>query len=158
MFYFSAVSEFSDVFFFFQYATPAFSSGISASSTATLTPTTLSTLEQTFIELQSVPSRTVQNPITQSGFVPPIVHSAMQSDNDIYSDSSSNGGDDYLPSAPKKVKIGDKTTTIMSKYEIENPQRKTHRRQIRDEEVNSIYTLKAVIYGSMHVLFISILL
>ncbi|XP_045176668.1 fos-related antigen 1-like isoform X2 [Mercenaria mercenaria] len=120
-----------------RYATPAFSSGISASSTSTLTPTTLSNLEQTFIELQSVPSRTMQNPITQSGFVPPIVHSALQSDNDLYSDSSSNlSADDYLPSAPKKVKIGDKTTTIMSKYEIENPQRKTHRRQIREDEIS----------------------
>lgn len=119
------------------YATPAFSSGISSCSTSTLTPTTLSNLEQTFIELQSVPSRTMQNPITQSGFVPPIVHSALQSENDAYSDSSSNmSADDYLPSAPKKVKIGDKTTTIMSKYEIENPQRKTHRRQIREDEIS----------------------
>ena len=123
--------------FYLQYATPAFSSGISSCSTSTLTPTTLSNLEQTFIELQSVPSRTMQNPITQSGFVPPIVHSALQSENDAYSDSSSNmSADDYLPSAPKKVKIGDKTTTIMSKYEIENPQRKTHRRQIREDEVS----------------------
>ncbi|KAL4237690.1 bZIP Maf transcription factor [Mactra antiquata] len=118
-----------------KYATPPFSSGISSSATSTLTPTTLTNMEQTFIELQSVPSRTVQNPITQSGFVPPIVHSAVQSDNDIYSDSS-NSCDDYLPSAPKKVKIGDKTTTIMSKYEIENPQRKTHRRQVREDEIS----------------------
>lgn len=115
------------------YATPAFSNGNTGTG-STLTPTTLSNLEQTFIELQSVPSRTLPNQITQSGFVPPIVHSALQSDND-YSDTSSSC-DDYLPSAPKKVKIGDKTTTIMSKYEIENPQRKTHRRQIRDEEIS----------------------
>lgn len=112
------------------------------SSNSTLTPTTLSNLEQTFIELQSVPSRTTQHPITQSGFVPPIVHSTLQSDNDLYSDSSSSC-DDYIPSTPKKVKIGDKTTTIMSKYEIENPQRKTHRRQIREDQVriNSKYTV-----------------
>ena len=84
-----------------------------------------------------MPSRSaLPNPITQSGFVPPIVHSALPADNDsYYSDSSSMSGDDYLPSAPKKIKIGDKTTTIMSKSEIENPQRKTHRRVIREDEV-----------------------
>lgn len=120
------------------YATPAFSGGMSTNTVSTLTPTTLSNLEQTFIELQSVPSRNHSNPITQSGFVPPIVHSALPSDNDAYySDScSSNSCDDYLPSEPKKIKIGDKTTTIMSKYEIENPQRKTHRRQIREDEIS----------------------
>lgn len=110
-----------------------------SSSVSTLTPTTLSNLEQTFIELQSVPSRSTQaNPITQSGFVPPIVHSAQPSSHDesYYSDSSnSNSADDYLPSHPKKIRIGDKTTTIMSKSEIENPQRKTHRRIIREDEV-----------------------
>lgn len=126
--------------FSLQYATPstAYSSGMPSSTVSTLTPTTLSNLEQTFIELQSVPSRSTQaNPITQSGFVPPIVHSALPADtNDYYSDSSnSNSADDYLPSAPKKIKIGDKTTTIMSKSEIENPQRKTHRRTIREDEV-----------------------
>lgn len=105
---------------------------------STLTPTTLSNLEQTFIELQSVPSRsTSANPITQSGFVPPIVHSAVPADHESYYSDSSNSTscDDYLPSQPKKIKIGDKTTTIMSKAEIENPQRKTHRRTIREDDV-----------------------
>ncbi|WAR18498.1 FOSX-like protein [Mya arenaria] len=128
------------------YATPTsvYGNGNGLSTTNTLTPTTLSNLEQTFIELQSVPPRTSQpSSLTQSGFVPPIVHSALpvryspSVHDDYYSDSgSSNSNDDYLPSQPKKIKIGDKTTTIMSKQEIENPLRKTHRRQIRDEEIS----------------------
>ncbi|XP_052275835.1 fos-related antigen 2-like isoform X1 [Dreissena polymorpha] len=125
------------------YATPTsvYANGLNVSSTTGLTPTTLSNLERTFIELQSVPSRTaLPNPISQSGFVPPIVHSNHPSSNeDYYSDSSSNScsNDDYIPSQPKKIKIGDKTTTIMSKSEIENPLRKTHRRQIREDEISA---------------------
>lgn len=118
------------------YAMPAaaYANAIHSGATSTLTPTTLSTIEQTFIELQSVPSTatTVHNPMTQSGFVPPIVNS-IAAEPDYYSDSTSSDGD-YYP-VPKRLRIGDKTTTIMSQHEIENPQRKTHRRQLKDEDV-----------------------
>lgn len=123
------------------YAIPssAYSSITGSSPINALTPTTLNNLEQTFIELQSVQSNsqptTTSNHITQSGFIPPVVSSAHSTDNDYsYMSDSCSSNDSYLPSEPKKIRIGDKTTTIMSKYEIENPQRKTHRRQLRDEE------------------------
>ena len=129
----------------FQYAMPAaaYANAIHSGATSSLTPTTLSTIEQTFIELQSVPSTatTVHNPMTQSGFVPPIVNS-IAAENQYYSDSSSDG--DYYP-VPKRLRIGDKTTTIMSQHEIENPQRKTHRRQLKDEDVG----LFTDIFGKM---------
>jgi fos-like antigen len=119
------------------YATPSvpFTSGM-AMTTSSLTPTSLNNFEQTFIELQSVPTATTaHNPVPRSGFVPPVVSSATGHHTEYDSDSSSSN-DDYLPTAPKKIRIGDKTTTIMSKYEIENPQRKTHRRHLKDEEVS----------------------
>ena len=115
----------------------AYANALNAATTSSLTPTTLSTIEQTFIELQSVPSTstTVHNPMTQSGFVPPIVNSITAEPDQYYSDSSSDA--DYYP-GPKRLRIGDKTTTIMSQHEIENPQRKTHRRQLKDEEVGVV--------------------
>lgn len=81
------------IFYFFQYSIPAsYVSGITSQSNG-LTPTTLANLEQTFIELQSVPTNlsSGQDPLTQSGFVPPIVDSAgsdRSSDRYDYSDMS----------------------------------------------------------------------
>lgn len=49
-----------------------FSTGIPTRTTPTLTPTTLRNIEQTFIELQSVPPPLHHQ--HQAGFVPPIVH------------------------------------------------------------------------------------
>ena len=124
-----------------QYASPSvpFTSGM-AMPTSSLTPTSLNNFEQTFIELQSVPTATTShNPVSRSGFVPPVVSSLSSLSghhNSDYDSDSSSSNDDYLPTAPKKIRIGDKTTTIMSKYEIENPQRKTHRRHLKDEEVS----------------------
>lgn len=77
------------------YSIPAsYVSGITSQATSTgLTPTTLANLEQTFIELQSVPTNlsSGQDPLTQSGFVPPIVDPAgsdRSSDRYDYSDMS----------------------------------------------------------------------
>ncbi|XP_048732248.1 fos-related antigen 1-like isoform X2 [Ostrea edulis] len=77
------------------YSIPAsYVSGITSQATSSgLTPTTLSNLEQTFIELQSVPTNlsSGQDPLTQSGFVPPIVDPAgsdRSSDRYDYSDLS----------------------------------------------------------------------
>lgn len=75
------------------YSIPAsYVSGITSQSNG-LTPTTLANLEQTFIELQSVPTNlsSGQDPLTQSGFVPPIVDPAgsdRSSDRYDYSDMS----------------------------------------------------------------------
>ena len=112
----------------------AYANAIHSGATG-LTPTTLSSIEQTFIELQSIPSTasTTHNPMTQSGFVPPIVNSIASAPESYYSSDSSSESD-YYP-GPKRLRIGDKTTTIMSQSEIENPARKTHRRQLRDDDV-----------------------
>ena len=111
----------------------AYANSIHSGSTG-LTPTTLSSIEQTFIELQSIPSTaaTTHNPMTQSGFVPPIVNSIASAPESYYSSDSSSDTDYHQP---KRLRIGDKTTTIMSQSEIENPARKTHRRQLRDDDV-----------------------
>merc|ERR1711884_183733 len=93
---------------------------ISTATTPLLTPTTLSNLEQTFIELSSVPSQASQSNIVelhpsnqvthrdvhriQSGFVPPIVQQAD------YSDESSNDQDWYTP--PAKHVRGEQTYSV----------------------------------------------
>lgn len=46
-------------------------SGVPTITTPTLTPTTLRSIEQTFIELQSKP----ESHENEAGFVPPLVHS-----------------------------------------------------------------------------------
>ena len=81
-------------------------------TTPTLTPTTLANIEQTFIELQSVPTvRTASQDLqTQSGFVPPIVDPMPSSrsqdydyDNyDLSHDDSESMDSDWTPSDPKK--------------------------------------------------------
>ncbi|KAL5007982.1 hypothetical protein ScPMuIL_013563 [Solemya velum] len=89
------------------YSVPAFISGVATGTTPTLTPTTLANIEQTFIELQSVPVSTAngQNPLTQSGFVPPIVAPGSGSDRyDCSGDSSSDS--DYAPDI-KRSRLGD---------------------------------------------------
>ncbi|XP_063921184.1 transcription factor kayak isoform X2 [Zophobas morio] len=65
-------------------------SGVPTRTTPTLTPTTLRSIEQTFIELQSKP----ESHENEAGFVPPLVHSIgnnqyiSASDADIYSSKS----------------------------------------------------------------------
>jgi fos-like antigen len=67
-------------------------SGVPTRTTPTLTPTTLRSIEQTFIELQSKP----ESHENEAGFVPPLVHSIgnnqyiSASDADIYSSKSQN--------------------------------------------------------------------
>lgn len=64
-----------------QYTLPAYASGVTTGTTPTLTPTTLANIEQTFIELQSVPVNSGgHDSLTQSGFVPPIVDPISGSD------------------------------------------------------------------------------
>lgn len=72
-----------------QYSIPGFVCGVTTATTPTLTPTTLVNLEQAFIELQSVPvSSANQDPLTQSGFVPPIVDPVGVSSNEHISSNS----------------------------------------------------------------------
>ncbi|NP_001164293.1 kayak isoform B [Tribolium castaneum] len=67
-------------------------SGVPTRTTPTLTPTTLRSIEQTFIELQTKP----ESHENEAGFVPPLVHSIgnnqyiSASDADIYSSKSQN--------------------------------------------------------------------
>lgn len=68
-----------------------FSTGVLTQTTPTLTPTTLRNIEQTFIELQTVPPQQIQHQ-NQAGFVTPIV-------NPLHSASSSVS----LSSAPSSV-------------------------------------------------------
>ncbi|CAG5116647.1 unnamed protein product, partial [Candidula unifasciata] len=66
--------------------------------TPTLTPTTLATIEQSFMELQSSQQNGARDPVTQSGFVPPVVdpgHSADVSQDSL--DYSSEYSDDWEP-------------------------------------------------------------
>lgn len=96
---------------FLQYSIPAsYVSGITSQAASTgLTPTTLANLEQTFIELQSVPTNlsSGQDPLTQSGFVPPIVDPAgsdRSSDRYDYSDMSDA---DWPPTGVKRGRGAD---------------------------------------------------
>lgn len=95
-------------------------SGVPTRTTPTLTPTTLRSIEQTFIELQSKPE-THEN---EAGFVPPLVHSignnqyVSTSDTDSFSNKSQNiwqsslsqsGSDcDTRSTPPLSKKIGTK--------------------------------------------------
>jgi len=123
---------------------------ISVATTPLLTPTTLANLEQTFVELSSVPSQASQSNIVelhpsnqvthgiarqiQSGFVPPIVHQAE------YSDDSSNDQDWYTPPA-KRVRGNDQTYSVngsailIAPDSTSNPRRRpTGPRKRRGEE------------------------
>ncbi|KAK7103233.1 fos-related antigen 2-like isoform X2 [Littorina saxatilis] len=106
--------------------------------TPTLTPTTLASLEQTFIELQSVPhDGSGRNggcePHTQSGFVPPVVgpSSAEQSQDSFCSDNS-----DYWEPVAKMGK-GPNGVLVMAgdAGQSSAPQRKYTRRS-RNEKLS----------------------
>lgn len=87
----------------FQYSLPGYLSGVTTATTPTLTPTTLASIERTFIELQSVPvSSASQDPLTQSGFVPPIVDPVSQEHSrDGYDYSDSNSDQEWISSAKR---------------------------------------------------------
>ncbi|XP_064621477.1 fos-related antigen 1-like isoform X2 [Lineus longissimus] len=94
-----------------------YSSGIMTSTTPTLTPTTLSNIEQQFIELQSVPTTSHQDRHMQSGFVPPIV-------DPYFSDSGSQTSvdTDWTPSSggSKRLKTS-RGTAVLSEEDIYTP-------------------------------------
>lgn len=121
------------------YAMPSISYGITSASTPTslLTPSTLSNLEQTFIELQSVPvNGNGQNPLTQSGFVPPVVdlHNDRSNDGYDYGDSSDS---DWTPSNKKsRVTEGGDSHGTSSYLMSSTPGRKGGRRR-NDENLSA---------------------
>ena len=96
---------------------PSYVSEVSTTPTGTttlLTPSTLHSIEQTFIELQNVPSTTTSQ-VTESGFVPPIVSSQTYTPpqnmvikteySDIYSDDSSRDDPEWMPSEPSPKRM-----------------------------------------------------
>ncbi|XP_005112337.1 uncharacterized protein LOC101856311 isoform X2 [Aplysia californica] len=106
--------------------------------TPTLTPTTLATIEQSFMELQNNQQNGGRDPVTQSGFVPPVVdpgHSAEQSQ-DSYDYSSSDG--EWEPKAKRGRMSADMkdVNLIVTAHGTINatPQRKYTRRN-KDEKV-----------------------
>ncbi|CAH1792392.1 unnamed protein product [Owenia fusiformis] len=94
------------------FSSPNFISGVTTISTPTLTPTTLATLEQSFIDLDKA-SKMSPNQVTQSGFVPPVV-------SEFYADNSSNDSvtsndPEWTPvgsSSPKKPRLSSGRTSM----------------------------------------------
>lgn len=93
------ISQFSPV-----YENTLTPTSVSTASTPLLTPSTMANIEQTFIELSSVPAHASQSNMhqsnitlqrAQSGFVPPVIAQA------VYSDESSNDQDWYTPPAKR---------------------------------------------------------
>jgi hypothetical protein len=115
--------------------------------TPTLTPTTLATLEQSFIELQSGQQNGVRDPVTQSGFVPPVVdpgHSADVSQDTSMDDSSDYSDSEWEPQAKRGRMLQDmrdikNVNLIVTSNGTINaaPQRKYTRRN-KDEKVREI--------------------
>lgn len=127
---------------FLQYSIPAsYVSGITSQAASTgLTPTTLANLEQTFIELQSVPTNlsSGQDPLTQSGFVPPIVDPAgsdRSSDRYDYSDMSDA---DWPPTGVKRGRGADGSD--LTGYDMTTNVGGGRKRK-RDEKVRYIYSV-----------------
>lgn len=92
-------------------AGPSFVSSAPTGTTPILTPTTLANLEQSFIELQSVPVTTAAQDLSrQSGFVPPVINpigslsAAPEMVQDFGADSYSDSDDDYEPPSSKRAK------------------------------------------------------
>ena len=95
-------------------------SGIVTGNTPTLTPTTLASIEQTFIELTSVPAASAATPdlSRQSGFVPPVVHPSCSgmSIKSEYSDFGDDSSDsNWGAPEPKHSRTGNaQTTSVIS--------------------------------------------
>lgn len=89
-------------------AGPSFVSSAPTGTTPILTPTTLANLEQSFIELQSVPVTTAAQDLSrQSGFVPPVINPIPAAPEMVqdYGDSYSESDDpDFEPPSSKRAK------------------------------------------------------
>ncbi|CAD5115295.1 DgyrCDS4286 [Dimorphilus gyrociliatus] len=88
-----------------------FQSNILTGTTPTLTPTTLASIEQSFVELQSIPHSTEAQDLTkQSGFAPPIVNRepmvvSQHIQNGMESDDSTTYSDpEWAPSSAKRLR------------------------------------------------------
>lgn len=109
--------------------------------TPTLTPTTLANIEQTFMELHSNQQNGSRDPVTQSGFVPPVVdpgHSADVSQDSL--DYSSEYSDAEWEPGAKRGRLSQdykNVDIIVTSTGTINaaPQRKYTRRN-KDEKVS----------------------
>jgi len=118
---------------------------VSTATTPLLTPSTLANIEQTFIELSSVPAQASQSNMhqsnitlqrAQSGFVPPVIAQA------VYSDESSNDQDWYTPPAKRvrseysvngsAILIAPDSTS--NRRRPTGPRRRKHEEQLTTEE------------------------
>ncbi|KAG0411193.1 hypothetical protein HPB47_011697 [Ixodes persulcatus] len=89
-------------------------SGIPTRTTATLTPTTLKNIEESFLELQSVPPAPMEHQ-HQAGFVPPVVNIAQYQQQQHHSNSLSQGSpcvvvkqeveEDWLPACTQQQQM-----------------------------------------------------
>ena len=125
----------------FQYTTsaPFVTSGASLTATTPLlTPTTLASLEQTFIELQTVPpTTTAQDLSRQSGFVPPIVD-PVSSDFQVYNGDSRNDPD-WMPSGTKRARGNQGVVVNTTPGVITSTPHRRGGRKAKVEEVNFIF-------------------
>ncbi|XP_041353091.1 fos-related antigen 1-like isoform X2 [Gigantopelta aegis] len=120
------------------YSLPSYLSGVSTGTTPTLTPTTLASIEQTFIELQSVPvSSASHDPRTQSGFVPPIVDPVSREQScDGYDYSDSSQSDAEWSSGSKRVRLDANGSYLVSSDQPRRKRRAIDEKDLSEEELH----------------------
>ena len=103
----------------FQFAeAPAIPTYVSSGTTPTLTPTTLASIEQSFIELSSLAttsttstaSYSAQDLSRQSGFVPPVINPSnanMGIKTEYYSDEYEDSDPEWMPPTGKRMRGAD---------------------------------------------------
>ena len=103
----------------FQFADgPAIPTYVSSGTTPTLTPTTLASIEQSFIELSSLAttsttstaSYSAQDLSRQSGFVPPVINPSnanMGIKTEYYSDEYEDSDPEWMPPTGKRMRGAD---------------------------------------------------
>ncbi|XP_014670401.1 PREDICTED: fos-related antigen 1-like [Priapulus caudatus] len=119
--------------------------GVTTVTTPTLTPTTVANIEQTFLELTSVPvTTTAQHAANQAGFVPPIYDNTTSSDMSRESFHSVEDDAIYWQHAPAQLGIPDimigrpadvSTISTMGTIPMPAVSRKTGGRRIKQENL-----------------------
>ncbi|XP_013406659.1 transcription factor kayak [Lingula anatina] len=115
---------------------PSFSTVIST-PTSILTPTTIASLEQTFLDL-SMPA--VSTGMTQSGFVPPVVDPSCSNSRYSYepdedSMSSTSTDPDWMPTHGPKRSRNSEGKTGVNYSELAKKYPSTRRRNLKNEQV-----------------------
>ena len=136
----------------FQFAeAPAIPTYVSTSTTPTLTPTTLTNIEQSFIELSSLaPTSTTatasyaaQDLSRQSGFVPPEIHPNIGIKTESYSDEY-DSDPEWMPPSGKRmrgpegsvIEISPSNSPASTTSSTPGPRRHTGPRPRRNEHVS----------------------